>query len=810
MKKNKTPKKLLALLLLAVMLIGALSACKGKDKTDDGGNPQNPSVGDQTDNDNSQTDDNDADTDNQPADDGEYTLNLTETTSAVHTLNPHEWEYSPEDAVMQLTQSGLYSIIYSETEDFAYSCEMAADFPTDVTSEYAGNETYGIPADATEGYAFRIPLRQDAKWEDGTPINADTYIYSYQQLLSPEMVNYRASSRYEGTYALANAYQYFLGGADQYIDYFNAETGEYAEVKDGNLYFSATEPTAFFGMSLADAAAGDYADYFTAEDGTDTLAALQTLQGDEAWIPVDDTVRTALDAMIAAVNAHTETEAYDQEYLEFCTYKEEMEAVTWDQVGLVKNDDYTLTFIYTKPIREQFMLYSGFTTPLLVKEDIYEANKSDIGGLTKTTYGTSASTYASYGPYKLTEWQAEKVLTVEKNDQWFGWNDPAHEGQYQATRISYQFIDEHTTEMQLFLQGNVDTVTLDANDIQTYGTSDYVVYEPTSYTFKLSFNTDKESLKARESAGVNKTLITYVDFRKAFSLAINRAELCQTAFPTHSAAYGLLNDMYVYETNNFSTYRDTEQAKAVLCEVYDSENYDTLSGYNVKEASELLEKAYQEALAAGDIKETDKVVLDFNVSVSSDANQKAINFLNDAIIAAAVGTSLEGRISIELKEVDDYYAAMKAGTADLIFSAWGGNEIDPYALMQCYVDIVYFDDGEHGFNAEHPLTIQIDGKDYTYSLYEWYKEVCEGQWAQADSDTRLHILAKLEGGILEQYCGIPLYSRREANLLSQKVQYVTDEFSNVYGYGGIRFMKFLYNDEEWAAYCAEQNNQLSY
>lgn len=343
MKKNKTPKKLLALLLLAVMLIGALSACKGKDKTDDGGNPQNPSVGDQTDNDNSQTDDNDADTDNQPADDGEYTLNLTETTSAVHTLNPHEWEYSPEDAVMQLTQSGLYSIIYSETEDFAYSCEMAADFPTDVTSEYAGNETYGIPADATEGYAFRIPLRQDAKWEDGTPINADTYIYSYQQLLSPEMVNYRASSRYEGTYALANAYQYFLGGADQYIDYFNAETGEYAEVKDGNLYFSATEPTAFFGMSLADAAAGDYADYFTAEDGTDTLAALQTLQGDEAWIPVDDTVRTALDAMIAAVNAHTETEAYDQEYLEFCTYKEEMEAVTWDQVGLVKNDDYTLT-----------------------------------------------------------------------------------------------------------------------------------------------------------------------------------------------------------------------------------------------------------------------------------------------------------------------------------------------------------------------------------------------------------------------------------------------------------------------------------
>ena len=59
---------------------------------------------------------------------------------------------------------------------------MAADFPTDVTSEYAGNETYGIPADATEGYAFRIPHRQAATWKmvlQSTPILIFIPINSY-------------------------------------------------------------------------------------------------------------------------------------------------------------------------------------------------------------------------------------------------------------------------------------------------------------------------------------------------------------------------------------------------------------------------------------------------------------------------------------------------------------------------------------------------------------------------------------------------------------------------------------------------------
>lgn len=630
-----------------------------------------------------------------------YTYNTSIGTSTVHTLNPHEWEYSTELDIMELTQRGLYDVVYKKGGGYEIVNEMASGAPEDVTAEYAGNEKYGVPADATEGYAYKIPLRKNAKWDDGTAINADTYIYSMKQLLDPAMQTYRASSYYSGTYALANAY-----------DYYNQE---------------------------------------------------------------DDKVK-------------------------------------FEDIGIIKNDDYSITLVFELKMPNDYMFYWGLSNLWLVKEDIYEAKKTEAGGLIKTTYGTSKDTYASYGPYKLSEWQEDKVIKLTRNEEWYGWDLKEFKGQYQTTDVVYQIIDEHSTDMQLFLQGKLDYVLLDATDLATYGTSDYIVYLPTSYTYKLSFNTGREALEARSNDGINKLLMLYPDFRKAVSLSIDRAEFCQQVYPAQSAAFGLLNDIYVYDADTGNTYRETTQAKDVLCDVYETDSYDKLSGYNVTVAAELYEKAYQAALAAGDITADDRVVLQLNVSSSNDTDVKSVNFINDAVQKAVKGTSLEGRISVEMLQVDDYYASMKAGTADLIFSAWGGNEVDPYSMMQCYCDLDYYCDGEYGFDNEEKITLKISGKEYTMSYFEWYEELYLGQWATADVEVRLEVLAAIEGALLKNYHTLPLRNYRQAYLLSQKVEYVTYDFDVmlVEPFGGFRFMTYNYTDAEWEEYCAKQNNQLKY
>lgn len=741
---------------------------------------------------------------------GNYTYNTYIGTSAVRTLNPHEWELQDELSIQRYTQLGFYDIIYSKDKDYEYICEAASAAPEDITSEYAGNEKYGVPADAAKGYAFKIKLREGVTWDDGTPINADSYIYSWKQLLDPSMANYRATSYTEGTYAITNAYEYYANGQPQYIDIYDSESEEYADF-EGDMYTSVTQDTAFFGMSL-EAAVEEYGAEAFELDGVDTLAELKKLQGDKDWVKVEGEVETALKAVVDAVNAAFGMDLYDEEILEFCTYQDIPEVKTWEDVGLIKDDDYCITMILDKPCMSEYMLYYGLTSTWLVKEDIYEANKKDAGGLTKTTYGTSVDTYASCGPYKLVGWQNDKEIVLEKNDKWFGYSDASYNDQYQTTRIVYNLIDEHATVVQLFLQGKLDDLVLNAEDLNTYATSDYALYTPTTYTWKASMNTDYDALKARETAGVNKTIMTYKDFRKAFSLSLDRSEFCQTAFPACGPAYGLLNDLYVYDVNDFSIYRNTDYAKNILTEVYAAESYDKLSGYNVEEAKKLYTSAYEAATEAGDLKEGDKVVIEFNCSKASDTMQKAVNFFQDAVNEATKGTPFEGKISVELKEVDDYYASMAAGTADMIFSAWGGSDMDPYSMLQCYCDPTLFSDAEFGFDSTKEVTATIGGKEYTYSFYDWYIELCEGQWALADADTRLEVLAAVEGAILDEYCAIPIWNDRSAQLISQKVEYITYEFKSSYSdaYGGIRFMTYNYTDEEWEKYCADQNNQLKY
>ena len=63
--------------------------------------------------------------------------------------------------IQELTRPRLYA---------AAGEALAASLPEDVTADYAG--TYGIPARAERGYAFRITLSGSAVWEDGNPVRA--------------------------------------------------------------------------------------------------------------------------------------------------------------------------------------------------------------------------------------------------------------------------------------------------------------------------------------------------------------------------------------------------------------------------------------------------------------------------------------------------------------------------------------------------------------------------------------------------------------------------------------------------------------
>ena len=106
-------------------------------------------------------------------------------TSLGNNWNPHTWETSGDDAIQDYLSMPLCTISIKDSENGVYQWvfEMATSI-TDVTKDHKDDLTkYKVTLpngktanDVESGYVFEIKLNEKAKWEDGTPINADTYL----------------------------------------------------------------------------------------------------------------------------------------------------------------------------------------------------------------------------------------------------------------------------------------------------------------------------------------------------------------------------------------------------------------------------------------------------------------------------------------------------------------------------------------------------------------------------------------------------------------------------------------------------------
>ncbi len=771
-----------------------------------------------------------------------YTYN-TAVSGNPNTWNPHEWETSDDSIILGFTTAGLYEFVFNEARNgYEIVPEMADGDPVDVTDTLTPDmrQKYGLDMTATQGLAWAIDLREDACWEDGTPINADTYVYSMKQILNPDMMNYRANSYYSGAAAIGNAQKYYNGGHQKYN---NISSGVQSD-DGGKKYFSFFEP-----MLASKAYAGDtYAGYSMYDWYMDDLRKSEFQEnynntgapatgfskmrsGDWGTVNnprfIDITDSTSEDARLARTYVDEwfdivlDKKCSDSDLNNFYFYHTgAYEKLEWDSdekkegVGLLKTGDYQITILTAAEVTPFDFKYS-YSSNWIVKEDLYEANKKAVGALTKTTYGTEKDNYMSYGPYVLTAYQRDKIIHLSRNENYFGYKDPSivKPGEYQCTDIDIQIIPSHDTQLQMFLRGELDDVSLEREDMNKYGASSRISYSPNTYTSKVTFNTDWDKLKARQEeagSGVNKTIATNIKFREAFFWSLNRKNFCQTLTAGSSGAVVPINSLYVADTQTGESYRGTAQAKNVVTQLVG----DNSNGYDVAKAQQLFRAAYEEEIAntkAGHLKASDRIVLEFKVYNSEEIYNKMMTFFQKAFDAATKGTPLEGKISIQ-KTVDaDYYDTMQAGGSDMIYTTWGGAQLNPYGLLDCYCDSQRM--FEYGFKPEdEELTLNINGQDVTKTYYNWAVALdgtgAEYSAAKADKETRLSVLAGVELALCKQYRFVSLYARSEAYLMSFKVDEGVDEYVPVMGYGGIRYYKFNYSDAEWAAYIA--NNKLDY
>lgn len=788
---------------------------------------------------------------------GKYTLRSYVSGTPTN-WNPHTWEDSGYDEVAGYTEIGFVDYTYDPANPGAYQLvyELAdgisdvSDDESIVNSEF--KKKWGIK-DGEGGRVWKIDLNHGAKFASGLAINAQTYIDSMELLLNHEYKNYRANNYYSGDTSIVNAFHYYNSGETNLVNNGSVTEDPENGVTAGTTQYLDFANSPLFGelinnTSYEDWATGDYAAYgvyyFSNSAGENLLTKYA-----EATELTDAIMNELLETVVSglftddASNPLTGDDLKAELKTYLCSRMVSYSEISMSDVGLQAIDDYTLLYI-TEYGTSQFYFNISASSVWLVNPELYRSLTDTKSGVKTSAYGTAsagAEGYDSFGPYKLSSFQEDKQFKFTRNENWYGWTDGKHEGQFQTTDIVVDVYKEHASALLAFEKGDIDSIALEQADLVKYGYSDYLSHVDDTYTMRLVFDSNLSDLKKLESTadnGKNKQILSEYEFRKAISLAINRKRFNAEGTAGNKEAYALFNSLYIYDAENDpnSVYRNSDEAKKAVTDLYGMEYgegkeyptldaaYNAVTGLDVAQAKTLFTTAYNNAIKKGTYTDGQEIELEIGYyDATTNSNSTQTRIINECIATATKDTPLEGKITFKGKSFtgdETRYDAIGDGNIEIANCAWGGAALYPFSTMRVYCDPDYTDINEARSwdPTTQKLTISYDwdgdgvATEETDTYQGWSVAIgaSKGRYYTADVKLKLHVLATLENSVLNMYNFAVVGSYATVSLRSMKISYVTDTYNFFYGFGGIRYMSYNFDDAGWAKFVSSEGGALKY
>ena len=872
---NKNFRSIIALILCMIMVLGVLAGCGNKNNGGGTTNPPAPTPpsGDPVDPDTPEVE--------------VYPENIipdfvpeyaykqaqynTTTTTMPSNWNELTYQDNNDTQIMSYISSSFfeYDYYFKDGKKFnddgsinvegivvgAYTTNYsAATKLEDVTSTVDAKWGYTDEQKAEGGYAWKITLRDDLKWDDGTPITAADFVYSMKAQLDPAFMNYRGNTYYD-TLRIKNSRGYF----------FQDQAGTYETISSRG-YASAAEAIAAGETIYVNAWTMWGAKGYPAEDGTTC----------PEWLAYnDETVYTGeYGGAPDPVSGKFLWDTYGAGYCDVGAYEatvyleNEIRYVAWEDVGIYSIDSENAIVVcldkayalLTKGGNLSYQAAYYMSSLPLVKKDVYEANivaPADGATLYTSTYNSDLASTASWGPYKLAEFEAGSHYKLVKNENWYGWNMNTNKNQYNVTSIYCEKVEEFNTKWMGFLAGTYDDASLETENIADYKDSKYVTYSPSTGTFGMQLYSNLSVLKNSEN---NNGILAIQEFRQALNLSLNRADVVEKIWPgTATPCFGLINSEYYYDIENSAkledsgVYRNTTQAMEGILRAYGyTENnglwsigeltdmpledaYETLTGYNPALAKEKLNAAIEILTADAEYYGYDaskKITLVYGASSDTAKQRQRAEYLQNLVNELATGTALEGKIEIKFdaSAESDWANAFRNGDTQIGFGyGFTGNAFNPFDIMGAFVDPddnlnyhTYWDTGAVD------LTITLPAGDYegagqtlTMSVQNWFyclnglatekNQVNKYNWdaGYAPAEARLTILAALEEVALKESRSVMLIGDYSGSFLSAKFSYCDQNYNTFMGFGGLKYMVVNYTDAEWTQFVTDNGNDLS-
>ena len=820
------------------------------------------------------------------------------TTTSVMPSNWNEFTYADNNdtQIMSYIGSAFFEYDYKFVDDKKYNADgsinkdgivpgayttnySAATKLEDVTASVDAKWGYTAEQKAEGGYAWKITLRDDLKWDDGTAITAADFEYSMKQLLDPTFMNFRANTYYD-TLMIKNSKAYFFSGAPIYTPivpaYGEGVTPDYSFNIDGAEVYLNVSTT---GMTLAGYSLNTLInDYVGTEEAKAALKAIADGANEFGYTLITEENYDTAWALIgyallpfgidwSTMDEAAQLELFKETLFYISGYGDKVE---WDSVGVYTVEgenaiilclDKAYSFLKEDGSLSVWAPYYFSSLPL-VKKDLYESCKiAPAAGATLWTsnYNSSLATTASWGPYKLVEFEAGSHYRLEKNENWYGWNMEQYKNQYNITAINCRGVEEFAPKWQGFLTGIYDDASLQTENVGEYLDSKYVYFTSTATgTFGMQLYSNLDVLK---NSANNNGILAIQEFRHAFNLGLNRSDVVEKIWPGSAVpCFGLINVAYYYDIENSpdlpdgGQYRNTTIAKESILRAYGftqaedgtwssgaltglstDDAYDALTGYNPELAKQKMQEAIDILLA-----DPDKYGYDANKHItlvygsSSDTAKQRFRatYLQEILDDLTKGTALEDKIDVvfDASAGSAWADAFRTGQTQIGFGyGFSGNAFNPFDIIGAFVNPddslnyhLYWDPSSIDMTLTMPEGDYAGaGETITMSIQNWYfclnglaeteNQAKTYNWGEgfAPAEARLVILSALEEVTIKESRSVMLIADGGGSFLGAKFSYFSEDEHTFMGFGGIRYMEVNYTDAEWTAFVAANGNDLS-
>lgn len=425
-------------------------------------------------------------------------------------------------------------------------------------------------------------------------------------------------------------------------------------------------------------------------------------------------------------------------------------------------DDETIVVTLTNPVSYWNELLA-FPTFYPVREDV----------VSDDTWATKPETYISNGAYKMTGWEHNSLITIEKNENYY-----AAESITMPT-IKFYLSDNANNMLSNFKNSDwllIDNVpTNEMTALKAEYPDEYFV-EGQLGTYYICWNINEEILPSSTELKGTDAEKARQEIRKAFSLLIDRnyivngiskgGEIPASSFVSMGLTDADGKQFYESagsEDNSFNGYYDVS-ADAI------ESNYES--------AMEILRKYYNFDEAAQKFSNIPTLYYIYNTA----ENHKAIaEYIQN--VYASVGINME----LTNQEWNTFVDTRKNGDYTVARNAWVADYNDPICYLDMWISTsgnndIQFGKGAHKNLRMYDLDLTPYGIDYNVKNRTWaetYDVLIEEIKACKDVDTRYKLMHLAEDMLMETGCITPIYYNTDTYMLDKRVD---GFFTNPLGY----------------------------